>query len=237
MTDSHRDQPPANDPGRRDGGYLTPAWVARLLTSLESTKGRRTLPPLRRSALLLVDMQALFLHEDSPAWLPAWRTAGPVCRRLLDGARRHRIPVIWTRHVHPPEDRGGTVAHFFGRLIRTSDPLSRLADGWQPQDGEPVFEKARHPAFAGTDLHLSLRALGVETLVLAGVQTNLCVLATALWAGALDFLPVVVADATAARTEQDHASAVQVLSAGLAHVASGNEVLEAWEEGPKKEQE
>ncbi len=214
--------------------YLTPAWTARLLSNLEGSRGRRDLPSLRRSALLLVDLQALFLQENSPAWLPAWQAAGPACRRLLDGARHLQVPVIWTKHLHPANDSGGTVAHFFGRLIRASDPLSGLAAGWAPRPGEAVFEKARHPAFAGTNLEGYLRGLGVETLVLAGVQTHLCVLTTAVWAGALDFLPIVAADATAARTEQEHRSAVQVLSAGLAHVASTQEILGAWEAGRRE---
>ena len=204
------------------------AWARRLLESLGHSRGRQPLPSMDRSGLLLVDLQALFVHEDSPAYLPAWKRAGPRCRALLQAARAKGLPVIWTRHVHPPDDEGGTIHHFFGRLLRGDDPLAALAPEWQPQEGEVQVEKSRHPAFHGTNLAERLGRLGIQTLVLAGVQANLCILATAVWAGALDFVPVVAVDAVASKLEREHVSAVQVLASGLAHVATVEEILAAW---------
>jgi len=58
-------------------------------------------------------------------------------------------------------------------------------------------QKSVNSAFIGTTLESDLRASGYRTLVLTGMQTNLCVSTTARMAGNLGFDTVVVSDATA----------------------------------------
>jgi isochorismate hydrolase len=76
------------------------------------------------------------------------------------------------------------------------------------------------------------RAAAAEgTLVIMGLQTHLCVLATALDAARRDLRPVVVADACAARERSLHRDALRVLSSGHAHVATADEVISALAAG------
>jgi len=183
---------------------------------------------MNQSALLLVDLQALFTAPNSPARLAGWPAAKIGCLQLLATARKLGRPVLWTRHVHPPDDRDSAIEHFFGRLITSQDPLSEIGPDCRPEQDEPVIEKARHSAFWNTDLQERLRNQGVDTLVIAGVQTALCVLATAADANSRDIVPVVVADACAAKRIEEHDAAVTALASGLAHVTDTAEIVTAW---------
>src|SRR3989449_6210527 len=73
-----------------------------------------------------------------------------------------------------------------------------------PLPGEPVVQKSVSSAFIGTTLEADLRRRGVTTLVVVGMQTNLCVSTTARMAGNLGFTTYVVADATATFDNTGH---------------------------------
>lgn len=57
-----------------------------------------------------------------------------------------------------------------------------------------IDSKKRYNCFVGTDLELTLRAHDINTVLLTGVNTNSCVLATATHANSLDFAVIVVED-------------------------------------------
>jgi biuret amidohydrolase len=54
--------------------------------------------------------------------------------------------------------------------------------------------KRRYDCFLGTDLEFTLRHLGVNTLLITGVNTNSCVLATTIIASTKDFACIVIED-------------------------------------------
>ena len=215
--------------------YLTPenidAWTARVLGRLAASRGRTRLPPVldASAALLMLDPQRIFVDEASPAFLPSWKGVERNCTALVDHAAATGRVTIVTRHVHPSRDDGGTLLHFFGRLIRETDELSGLVPGMQGRPGVEVIRKARHSAFSVDGLSRDLRRRGIGTVVIAGVRSDLCVLATAVEAGTLGLLPVVVADATAADDEGPHLAVLEALSGGIACIMSTREVLERWQ--------
>jgi nicotinamidase-related amidase len=193
-----------------------------ITAALGGTRGRRTLPDLSRSALVLLDLQRIFVDPDSPAFLPAWPAVEPNARRLAAAFRAAGRPVVMTRHVHEPGDPGGTLGHFFGRLLTADDPLAGLSPSWEPGPREEVIEKPRHSAFRRSRL---ADVLGeVDAVVLAGVQAHLCVLATAVEAGSHDVLPVVALDAIAAPSLGQHTATLVALSGGLAWIATADEI-------------
>lgn len=213
--------------------YLSPGslerWTGEVMKALEGTKGRARLPSLDGSTgLLLLDPQRLFVDEASPAFLPAW----PAVRQNFLALARHAAAgsrlVVVTRHLHPVDDEGGSIMHFFGRLLIEEDELSQIHPDMKACGGAQVIEKPRHSAFSSGALEPLLRARGIRTLLVAGVQTHLCVLATAVEAGTRDFLPVVVADATAAGDQVQHRAALTALSGGLAGIMTTREVIEQW---------
>lgn len=190
------------------------------------------LPPLGGACLVVVDTQRLFCDPESPAFLADWP---PRRSRLIALARsflERGLPVIRTRHVHPDGDDGGTMGLFFRRLQRMDDPLSApdsvvaaaLAD-------VPLVDKSRFSALTVPSVVEAAVVRG--TLVLAGVQTHRCILATAVDAARLGLRPIVVSDACAAGDVRDHRAALRVLRRGHAHVATCRQLLRALDrEGP-----
>jgi bifunctional isochorismate lyase/aryl carrier protein len=198
--------------------------IGSITAALAGTRGRRPLPDLSRAALVLLDLQRIFVDPDSPAFLPAWPAVEPNARRLAAAFRAAQRPVIMTRHVHGTSDPGGTLSHFFGRLLTDGDPLSELVPSWEPGPQDAVIDKPRHSAFERSTLAGTLREADAGVVVLAGVQAHLCVLATAVEAGSHDVLPVVALDAVAAPSLGLHTASLVALSGGLSWLATVDEV-------------
>mgnify|MGYP006304794421 CR=1 FL=1 len=160
--------------------------------------GPDTPPP----TLLLIDIQEFYYPGGGWALAdpePAGRHAG----RLLARFREHGWPVIHVRHDHEP---GGAIhAHV------------------APRDGEPVLTKRRVNAFVGTDLQQRLEDLAARRLVIAGMQTHMCVEAAVRAAADLGYQVTVAADACATR-DVEHGghtvSAADVHAATLATLAA-----------------
>jgi nicotinamidase-related amidase len=204
----------------------TAAWLA----TLAGARGRAALPDDCRAGLVVLDVQQAFCGADSPMRLPAWDACGSRCLELVDRFLAARRPVAFTQHVHRWETERSTLAHFFERRIMHGQPAGRLAlEVHRYASRAALLEKDRLSAWSNPRL---IRALpGCDTVVLTGVQTQLCVLSTALGAADFDLVPIVVADACAAPNETLHLAALTVLAAGHAHVMSTAEVAAAFFSG------
>jgi ureidoacrylate peracid hydrolase len=148
------------------------------------------------AALVVIDMQRQFLSPGAPFLVEA---AGALVDRLgraVDRARRNGVPVIWVRQRVRDAIGPGRTSRRYGREDIHSGWLSAIDDRLDPGD-DIVVEKVRQSAFYATDLESILRNLDIDTVVLSGVTTNVCVLATAIDAGARDFGVVVASDLTA----------------------------------------
>lgn len=184
------------------------------------------LPSLGAACLVVVDTQRLFCDPESPAFLADWLPRRPRVIALARAFLERGMPVIRTRHVHPDGDDGGTMGLFFRRLQRMDDPLSApdpvvaaaLAD-------VPLVDKARFSALTVPSVVEAVVEKGV--LVLVGVQTHRCILATAVDAARLGLRPIVVSDACSAGDARDHRAAIRVLRRGHAYVATCRQLLRA----------
>ena len=193
-------------------------------------------PP--RTALLIVDMQHAFLMPGgSMARLGLSTTRGnaiiePI-HRLLDAFRARRLPVIHTLTTFRSDYvDAGLVAERFPALR----PLGHIINGtWDaqiverllPRDGEYMIAKSRFSAFYGTSLELVLRALHVDTLVVAGVATNLGIESTIRDAFARDMRVVLPRDATASYTREMEDASLATLGFMFADVVSVADVESA----------
>ena len=142
-------------------------------------------PRLSESALVLIDAQREY--EEGPVALPAFHAAVAEMSALLARARRHGRPVIHVAQEGKPDglfapDKGGEI-------------ITALA----PNEDETVVRKTLPNAFAGTELNDQLQALGVQSLVVCGFMTHMCVSSTVRAAFDHGFQTTVVANATATR--------------------------------------
>lgn len=92
-----------------------------------------------------------------------------------------------------------------------------------------VDAKKRYDCFIATDLDLSLRAHGVDTVLITGVNTNSCVMATAAAACCRDYATVVVSDCVDTMDGPElHAAALRVIGTAFGQVATADELIAAF---------
>jgi len=120
-------------------------------------------------ALLLVDLQSGAFDGRHCDPMPDGEPLIATCLQLLAGARRRGEPVVWIQHAEAQRN-APMYRHGAGFAID-----ARL----NPADDEPRIVKTEADAFNGTPLQATLKKLGVDTLVIAGLQSELCVQATA----------------------------------------------------------
>ena len=165
-----------------------------------------------KNALLIIDMQ----QEDGFV-LENVDTVVTHIAALLDTARRQRVPVIYTRHINqadgsdlprgePRAADGGPSSYRAG--TRQVEIIEHLA----PQPDELIIDKGRYSAFHHTDLDARLKALGVDTLIVCGVLTDVCVLSTVFDAFALGYHIRLVSDACTTTTGAGHYSALLIMA-------------------------
>ena len=156
------------------------------------------------SALMVVDVQQGMFAVPSPLY--RGEEVVRCIAGLLERARAEGVPVVHIQHDGGP-----------GHVLAKGSP------GWPhhpmtaPRAGEMVVEKRHSSAFHDTDLHRRLSDAGIDHLVVAGMQTEMCVDSACRGAAALDYRVVLVADA---HTTYD----TPVLGAGLI-IAHHNRLL------------
>jgi nicotinamidase-related amidase len=96
-----------------------------------------------------------------------------------------------------------------------------------PGSNDLLITKRHWGAFAGTDLEQILKQRGVDTVVLAGIATNIGVESTARQGTGLGFAFVLVEDACAARDAEAHRSSFERIFPRLARVRNTDEVIAA----------
>lgn len=199
-----------------------------------STQGSSSADPLRglagrlslgrHPALVMVDFVRAYLLENSPLYA-AVEPARSAAERLLKTARDAHVPVLHTNVRFQSDGCNGGVFYRKVPALRVfadgSDPeLARFAPGLEPLPGEPVFTKQYASAFFGTSFGSTLTALGIDTLLIAGVSTSGCIRATAVDACQHGFVPVVVREAIGDRPVGTHEANLYDLSAKYAEVLS-----------------
>jgi ureidoacrylate peracid hydrolase len=140
------------------------------------------------TALLVVDVQNDFCHRDGGLAqgggdMTAIEQAIGKLDDTIRQARKAGIPVIFLRIVQSPE----TNSEAWESLEPEEGPRLVVAGSWGadyyapigPAEGDLEIVKHRHSGFVATSLDLALRSMGIKTVVLGGVASNVCVEATA----------------------------------------------------------
>lgn len=169
-----------------------------------------SLQPGVRPALLVIDFVKAYTQPDSPLYAgPNTEGARQSCEDLLALCRRADIPIVHTNVAYQDGGRDGGVffrkvpaLKIFERGARS--PFAEFAPGLGPARGEVVITKQYASAFFGTTLAATLTALGVDTLLIAGMSTSGCVRATAVDCCQHGFIPLVVRDAVGDRATGPH---------------------------------
>ena len=196
------------------------------------------------TALIVVDMQNAFCHtEGSMARLGhnigMLREAITGCRRLVEAARAMDVPVVFTRYVYRSDYRDGglLVQELMPELAKANSLKAEtwdveIVDELTPRPGDFVIDKNRYSAFYGTGLEPILTSLGINSLVICGVTTNMCVETTARDAMQRDYRTFIVRDATGELDPQRHEFALATLGFGFGRIVGVDNVIGAWTKKP-----
>ncbi len=163
-------------------------------------------PDKAEAALLLIDVINDLDFEDGHELLKHALPMARALARLKERARRAGIPVIYVN------DNFGRWQSDLRKLLEhcLSDacPGKPLVELLQPDDTDYFVLKPKHSGFYSTTLDVLLQYLGVRTVILTGLATNICVLFTANDAFMRDYHLVVPEDCVAAVDQDDHAHAL-----------------------------
>lgn len=181
---------------------------------------------LNNSALLVIDMQRYFIDPKGGAFLDPPRALVPNVKGLIEAFRRSGRPVVFTRHAHKRNSRTGQMGRWWNdELLWDGDRDAELIAGIAPRDDDIFITKTRYSAFEETELDLALKRQGIDTVVICGVMTNLCVETTARHAFMKDLQPIVVDDACATKREDYHRASILNLSYGFAYVEATETIV------------
>ncbi len=207
----------------------------------------------RRTAFVAVDMHRGHL-DPAVATMPAaeedCRRVIANTRRLFEFARTLDMPVVHVTLVHRSIPGLGSEAmqNSFWRMVQEElADENRLSPGrksttryhnlegsvgteiipsLKAESDYVINNKKRLDCFYGTDLEILLRTLGIETVVLTGINTNTCVMNTAFSAFNRDFNVVVVSDCVASMYGEDlHVLGLENVKRCLGHVLTTDELI------------
>jgi nicotinamidase-related amidase len=185
-----------------------------------------------RTALVIIDMQRDFLEPGGFGAalgndVTLLRAAVGPCREVLDAARRSGVLVIHTREGHRPDlsdapplkvERGDPALRIgapgpMGRILVRGEPGHDIIPELYPVAGEPVIDKPGKGAFYQTDLELMLHNRAIDTLLVCGVTTEVCVNTTVREANDRGFRCIVLADCCASYFPEFHEAGLAIIKA------------------------
>jgi nicotinamidase-related amidase len=128
----------------------------------------------------------------------------------------------WERVAGTDATRSNVLAHQL-----PGSPGLEVMPGLRDPADVVVYNKKRYDSFVATELDHVLRARDVKTVLLTGVNTNSCVLATTVSANARDYAAVVVEDCVDTMDRSLHESALNLIRQAFGWTATTREILEA----------
>ena len=184
------------------------------------------------TALVIIDMQRDFLEpggfgETLGNDISLLQAAVAPCRALLEGARRLGMLVVHTREGHRPDlsdaprakvERGAPTLRIgsqgpMGRILIRGEAGHDIVPALAPIAGEPIVDKPGKGAFFATDLHELLRNRLIDTLLVCGVTTEVCVHTTVREANDRGFRCIVPGDCCASYFPAFHEAGLAMIKA------------------------
>jgi maleamate amidohydrolase len=180
-----------------------------------------------RPALIVIDFSVGFTRGTERYPSPGYPAEVAEAARLLDAARG-RAPIVFTTIAYRPDMAD---AGLWAKKIPWIEGLQEgteevaIDERLAPRPDETVLVKKYPSAFFGTDLDARLKAEGIDTLIICGCTTSVCVRATTIDAMALGYRPLLPAEAIAEMDPNLHAIHLMELNARYADVISVDEAI------------
>jgi ureidoacrylate peracid hydrolase len=166
-----------------------------------------------RTALIVVDMQNGFMVEGvAHALCNTAAEIVPNVNRLAAAVRRSGGRVVWIRNTYDPTWHTMHAKVRPEKVAKRIESMTEGSTGHQlyptldVQPGDTIVQKYRFSAFLpeSSDLAVRLRAAGCDTVLIAGTVTNVCCESSARDAMMMNFHAIMVSDANAANSDEEH---------------------------------
>ncbi len=186
---------------------------------------------------LNIDMQRLF-SERTDWHVRDFFSIVPTCAALLQHASD---AALFARFVTPvtADDASGAWQRYYRRWSGVTlgqiapELLDLIVDLTRLAPEAPVLDKAGYSAFSNPDFATLLVARNCRTLILSGIETDVCVLSTALEAVDRGLRVIVAQDAVASGSSDGHRAALDILKQRFdmqVELAGTAEIIEAWKQ-------
>jgi nicotinamidase-related amidase len=201
-----------------------------------------TIGRLAHPALVVVDMQNDFVRVAAPMEVPEARPTIPVHQALLAACRKRDVPVIYTKFVAGPERTlvwewspplaPPVCCCWKGFLRRYEDvgkelDCSDIIDEIYPEPGDPIVEKFGYGAFHNTNLDDLLKARHVESVLVTGTVTQICVEETARESFKRGYRTTVISDAVSTYMPDLQAAVLKNFALKFGWVSTAAEIIKA----------
>ena len=175
------------------------------------------------TAVIVVDMINEFLEDGGLMVLASGRALYQPIQQLVDAAHAAGAKVIWLRDEH--NDRSDP--EFRKRIVHCLKGTwgTQIVDALRTEPDDIVMPKSTYNGFFRTPLHETLQRLGITTLVVTGVVTNICVRSTCHDAFFLGYNVLVPEQCVAATSEREQASSLYDIDTHYGSVTSLERIL------------
>jgi nicotinamidase-related amidase len=173
--------------------------------------------------LLIVDMQYYDAHPDygipknlkasnlpcADYYILRLKTVTANCAKLIEFFRKNDLRIFYAAFGASMLDASDMNPLRKMKLnevpaFTTEDFEYKILEEIKPQRGELVVSKTTRGSFIGTGLDHKMRMIGITTVVVVGAVTEICVASTARQAWDLGYKVILINDATAGFSEEDH---------------------------------
>lgn len=164
-----------------------------------------------KTALLIVDMQNDFCLPGAPFEVNGALQVAARIKEALEACRQHGLPVVHVIRHYRPDGSDVEITRYeafvkAGGALIPGSKGAEIIEELRPIEGEYLIVKRRWSAFFQTELDTLLKRLGVDQVVVTGVQTPNCIRGTVWDANSLDYEVIVLTDGTGAKTPEVHAA-------------------------------
>ena len=199
-----------------------------------------------KCALLVIDMQNVFLQEGAPAETPMARQIVPNINKLANAVRNTGGKVIWVQMTHGVENLQNW-SFFYEAVSRPAraqnmlDWMSRGSEGQQlwPQlnthENDYYIEKTRYSVFAHGSSNITqvLTDCSLDTVLITGTVSNVCCESSARDAMMKNYKTIMISDCNAAHTDEEHLATLASIFQVFGDVYTAEETISLLKNGMK----
>jgi len=192
------------------------------------------------TALVVIDMQPTFVAQGAPAEVPAARGIIATIQRLANAMRSLGVLICWVTHANSQTEEGSDWNGFFNCFVaddlrektlvslKPGNPDTLLWHTFETDADDISLFKNRYSALiqGSSDLQKVLNDRGIRNLLVTGTKTNVCCEATARDAMMLDYNTVMISDATAALSDDEHRATLETFIQQFGDVLTADETLQ-----------